>query len=375
MITIDKIEDLETFANLRDEWNELLSNSNSDCLFLTWEWAYTWWQHLAEERRLQILVARHKGRLVGIAPLAWRARRWRRLLPFPALEFIGAGSAGSDYLDFIIRRGEERQTLLALTEYLAGSKLMLELSRVRSAASNACMFALETMRRGWRIARLVTDICPFIDLSSHSWESYLASLGTTHRYNMRRRLRNLEKEWYVSFDRVECEQMRGGALRTLVELHGRRWRERKDPGAFNSRSLVNFHDELSRLALERGWLRLFVLRLNGVAAAALYGFNYHDTFYFYQSGFDPKLNRHSVGLVTMGLAIKHAIEEKVKIYDFLRGDEPYKFLWAHDQRELIRLELFPMGERGVLYQQIVKLRCGIKKMKWNDLPSLGLKRV
>lgn len=375
MIEIEKIERLERFANIRDEWNELLGNSNSDCLFLTWEWVYTWWKHLAEERRLQILMARSGGRLVGIAPLAWRSRRWRRLLPFPALEFIGASSAGSDYLDFIIRRGEERQTLIALAEYLADNKLMLELPRVRNTVSNACGFAQETMRQGWTVAQLVTDVCPFIDLSAHTWESYLASLGSAHRYNFRRRLRKLEKEWCVSFEQVECEQMRAVALHMLIELHRKRWRERGDPGAFNTRGLVEFHEELSRLALERGWLRLFVLRLNGTPAAALYGFNYHGTFYFYQSGFDPEFNRYSVGLVTMGLAIRHALEERARIYDFLRGDEPYKSLWAHDRSELIRLELFPPCERAGLYRRIVKLRCNIRKMKWNDSAESELKTV
>lgn len=375
MIEIEKIERLEQFANIRDEWNELLGNSDSDCLFLTWEWVYTWWKHLAEERRLQILAARCGGRLVGIAPLAWRSRRWRRLLPFPALEFIGSSSAGSDYLDFIIRRGEERQTLIALAEYLAGNKLMLELPRVRNTVSNASGFARETICRGWTAARLVTDVCPFIDLSAHTWESYLAGLGSAHRYNFRRRLRKLEKEWHVSFEQVECEQMRAVALRMLIELHRRRWHERGDPGAFNTRGLVGFHEELSRIALERAWLRLFVLRLNGTPAAALYGFNYHGTFYFYQSGFDPKFNRYSVGLVAMGLAIRHALEEKARIYDFLRGDEPYKSLWAHDRSELIRLELFPPCERAGLYRRIVKLRCDIRKMQWNDSAESGLKTV
>jgi CelD/BcsL family acetyltransferase involved in cellulose biosynthesis len=375
MILIDKIEGLEHFEAIRDEWNELLADSDSDCLFLTWEWLFTWWKHLAEERRLFILTARRDGRLIGIAPLAWRPRRWRRMLPFPALEFIGAGSAGSDYLDFIIRRGEEGQTLIALAAYFADNKLIIELSRVNGSHSQASQYALETLRQGWAVAQLVTDVCYFIDLSAHTWESYLASLGASHRYNVRRRMRNLEKEWYVDFELVKNEEMRAVGLKVLVELHRRRWHERGGPGAFNTPALIGFHAELSRLALEQGWLRLFVLRLNGKPVAALYGFNYHGTFNFYQSGFDPKYSRNSVGLVTMALAIKYAIEDKVLIYDFLRGDEPYKFLWAQEKRELIRFELFPKTERdGIFsgfYKRVVRLRWGIKKMKWNEIPGLG----
>lgn len=371
MITIEKIDDLERFAGIRDEWSELLENSDSDCVFLTWEWLYSWWNHLAEERQLHILAARRSGKLIGIAPLAWRSSRWRRLLPFPALELIGANSAGSDYLDFIIRRGEERQASVAIADYLNNYRITLELSRVDGTLAQAGKFAVEAIRNGWTVTRLVTDTCPFINLSGYTWDSYLAGLGASHRGNVRRRLRKLEKGWYVDFAQVQCEEMRADALRLLVELHRRRWRERGRSGAFGTPALLGFHETFSRLAFEQGWLRLFVLRLNGKPAAAFYGFNYHNTFYFYQSGFDPEFRRHSVGLVTMGLAIKHAIGENARIFDFLRGNEPYKFLWAREQRELIRLECFPKTRAGRLYKQIVKLRCSIKKMNLTELPGFS----
>ena len=79
-----------------------------------------------------------------------------------------------------------------------------------------------------------------------------------------------------------------------------------------------------------------------------YGFRYGDKFYFYQSGFDPGYARQSVGLVALGLTIKAALEEGAMEYDLLHGDEEYKFLWAHQTRELRRLELFPSYVRGWL---------------------------
>ena len=91
------------------------------------------------------------------------------------------------------------------------------------------------------------------------------------------------------------------------------------------------------MALARDWLRLFVLRLDGKPAASLYGINYNGVFYFYQSGFDPDYGNHSVGLVTMALAIKAAIEEGAEEYDLLHGDERYKFHWAQELREIDEL--------------------------------------
>jgi CelD/BcsL family acetyltransferase involved in cellulose biosynthesis len=101
--------------------------------------------------------------------------------------------------------------------------------------------------------------------------------------------------------------------------------------------------------LQRGWLRLFVLRLDGRPAAALYGMRYFQKFYFYQCGFDPALARHSPGLVTLAHSIRSALAEGADEYDMLHGDEEYKFHWANGARPLADLELYPRSMRGVLF--------------------------
>src|SRR6185503_3136994 len=111
--------------------------------------------------------------------------------------------------------------------------------------------------------------------------------------------------------------------------------------AFHTPALLSFHDEMTRLALQKDWLRLFTLWLDDEPAASLYGFRYKSVFYFYQTGFDPRFNEFSVGLVTMGLAIKSALEEGAEQYDLLHGAERYKFHWASETRELGQLEFYP----------------------------------
>jgi CelD/BcsL family acetyltransferase involved in cellulose biosynthesis len=369
MLTVERIKSTEEFAALRTEWSELVQASASNCVFLSWEWMYTWWRHLSEDRRLHLITVRRGRQLVGIAPLALRPRRLARLLPFPALEFLGTGSVGSDYLDLVTAPGDERDVISALGEYLAGRKLMLELGQVRSTATRASGLALELAERGWMLSRAKTDVCPFIDLSAHTWESYLASLSQAHRYNFQRRLKNLCKQFDVRFEQVDTEERRGDAMRLLIALHRKRWRERGGTNAFHTDELVAFHDDLGRLALERGWLRLYLLQLDGKPAAALYGFKYGSEFYFYQSGFDLGLARHSVGLVTMGLAIKSAIEERVACYDLLHGDEPYKYRWARSEHDLVRLELYPPRLRGALHRHAAGLRQRIKGVVRLCLPA------
>lgn len=361
MITIEKITDKSGFSALKEEWNELLQSSSSDCLFLTWEWLYTWWSHLSRDRKLHIIRIKSGDTLIAIAPLALRPRRFLRLLPFRVLEFLGTGHVGSDYLNLLIRDGYEEDALRAISGSLTERKLILELSQVERTSRHIIDLALQLRLLGWSAARTTIDFCPYVRLAGHTWESYLDSLGKSHRANFRRRLRKLDKEFDVRFEQAGTEEQRRKALNILVSLHHKRWQDRGGSDALHRQQLVEFHEQFSRTALERGWLRLYVLYLNERPAASLYGFVYNGRFYFYQSGFDPGYGKYSVGLVLMGLAIKSAAEEGVEEYDMLHGHEEYKYLWARDERELVRLELFPPHIGGSLSRQTMHIRGLIKR--------------
>jgi CelD/BcsL family acetyltransferase involved in cellulose biosynthesis len=164
----------------------------------------------------------------------------------------------------------------------------------------------------------------------------------------------LSRDHRVTFDRVEHEDQCREAIDLAIELHNMRWRGRGRSDAFHTDGLVGFHREFSSLALRRGWLRLYVLRIDQKPVACLYGFLYGTTFYFYQSGFDPAYQKLSVGLVSMGLAIKCAIEEGAREYDLLHGCEEYKSHWSRESRELSRWELYPPGSLGTICRHSVE---------------------
>ena len=258
------IDDLRGFTALKSEWNELLSASGSDCPFLTWEWLHAWWTHLGGTERLQLLTVRVGGELTALAPLAVSRAR----LPWLAtLELLGTGYAGSDYLDLIVRRSREAESVRAMADYLASQQVALHLDHL-APGSLASRLADELARQGWTSLETTAGVCPFVRLAGHSWDSYLAMLGPAHRANVRRRLRALDRQFRVRFDRVASESERRDSLSTLMALHNRRWNERGGSTAFPTRAHRAFHDEVTRLALEGGWLRLYMLRLDDTPAAA-----------------------------------------------------------------------------------------------------------
>jgi len=343
---IESITTLDGFERLADEWRELQRRSASRSLFLTWEWLFTWWKHLSAARRLLILVVRRHGRIAAIAPLAIRPANLSRLLPFRAVELLGSGSVGSDYLDLIVECGSETEAIQEIASHLEDLRLPLELPQVLLDGSSARLLADRLAPRGWRVSTIRTNVCPFIRLAGVDWPSYDASLGRAHRTNFRRRIRGLERIASVRFEAVRSDEERRAALERLIALHNARRHELGGSDAFHTRDMVRFHQELSGVALRNGWLRLMVLRVGPTPVAYFYGFRHEAVHYFYQSAFDPAWNDHSVGLVAMGLAIRRAIEEGAEEFDLLHGAERYKYHWAREERSIGRLDLHPPFLRG-----------------------------
>jgi len=342
----DLITDLDAFAALEGEWNSLLEASAADTVFLTHEWMFRWWKYFGMGRLLQLVTVRQDGELIAIAPLMRTPAKLQPFRPLSALEFLGFDHVTSDYLDIIVRRGRETAAREALVAYFASRRKTLDLVQIDEAGSEAgviCERLGALSRRPFTLRKTSMSVSRVIALSGLTWDGYLGTLGSSHRYNVRRRRRNLAKQFEVQIDVVKDESQRQAALADLVQLHNMRWQGRGEKGAFSTADILRFHDEISQKFLALGWLRLFILRMNGTPAAAFYGFRYKGTYSFYQHGLDPQHSKLSVGQVLLGMSIEYAIEEGADVYDFLSGENTYKDLWAKDNRSLIQIEACPAG--------------------------------
>ena len=352
MLHIECIDSAWGFTALRPQWNELLRASAADGPFLTWEWLHAWWTELRGAAVLKVIAVRNGSELIAIAPLMmvpgavpWSSR----------LEFIGSGRGGSDYLDLILRTGCEPEALQAIASYLKTMPLALRLDHVPEVSLGGRL-AEQLAATGWGISTVPGGVCPIIPLAGQTWDSYLATLGSAHRANVRRRLRSAEQQFTLRFEQVTTDAARRDALETLRGFHARRFHTEGGSTAFLTPALCAFQDEATRRALERGWLRMYVLWLNDAPAAVMYGFLYNRPFSFYQHGFDAGYSRHSVGLVLMALTIRAAIDEGAQVFDFLWGTEPYKWLWTREVRTLRQIHLFPPHASGRIQQHATAAR-------------------
>ena len=177
----------------------------------------------------------------------------------------------------------------------------------------------------WRDA--AQEACPFLPLPA-AWEDLLKTFGKKTRSNIGYYERALRKVYVVEIGPVMDGAVLDGEMTRLFELHQRRWNQRWLPGVFGGRRVQRFHRDAARALLGRGALRLFTLKLDGETQACLYCFAFGDRVCYYQGGFEPTLAKLSLGTVLTAHALQAATAEGRAVFDFLRGDEPYKAKWT-----------------------------------------------
>jgi CelD/BcsL family acetyltransferase involved in cellulose biosynthesis len=149
------------------------------------------------------------------------------------------------------------------------------------------------------------------------------------------------------------------AFQEMVRLHNLRWQAVSLPGNFSNGRILDFHRVLLSLKTVNWQPRFFLLANEGKSIAALYAFLHRDKLFYYQAGYDPDYDKYSPGMALIALILEYAIGQHLREFDFLRGDESYKWKWTNEYRRTTTYSIF---------QQRVK--CGIQFFLDNGLQEM-----
>jgi CelD/BcsL family acetyltransferase involved in cellulose biosynthesis len=335
-LSIETHTDTQGFLALEKEWNDLLKRSKMDTIFLTWQWQKTWWDFLSQEAQPIIVTVRDGEELVGLAPLyALPPNGGPR-----TLRLIG-GVEVSDYLDIIAASGKEEMVYTALWESLMDEFdnpwELVDLHNLPAASpTRKILPALAKQTKGIQVTMEIEDVCPIISLPS-SWEDYLSLLNKKQRHELRRKVRKANREATVHWYYVQDEKALQAEIKDFIELHKRSDQQKK---AFMDRRMKSFFRAMAPSTFEQGWLRLSFILINDVKTAAMLCFDYNDSILVYNSGYDPHLYASlSTGTVLLAHCIQDAIEKERKTFDFLRGDEEYKYRLGGQDTKVYNLRI------------------------------------
>ena len=91
--------------------------------------------------------------------------------------------------------------------------------------------------------------------------------------------------------------------------------------------LLNMYREIFHRCIENNslWLSVVWDRTKPIAATGMFIDHQKKRAYGYMTGYNSEYSKLSPGRVMMAYSIKKAINHQFQIYDFLRGEEDYKF--------------------------------------------------
>jgi len=357
----------------RPAWDRLFSRTPCATPFSGWEFHRAWWDAYGPTAHDEYLVFfgasggedPAAGEIVAIAPLMHRhaieaddltsATILRQtphepataLRPTAKVVFFGA-SYHADYATLLCDPADLADVAAGLVACLArvpdeGDPVTpwdaVDLRRLRH--DDPALAALEDAFRAaapaqrWRVTREQEDVCPILRIPDGGWEDLVQSLDRKDRHELRRKMRRVESAGDVRFELVDDPVP---FVDEFIAIHQAKWEDRglfpDTPGGARS---SRFLHRLAELHGRDGELRFGRLLVDGEMIFASLGFHSGTRVYFYNAGSRPEVRELSPGVVGVAWYLRALIDAGCRTFDFLRGDEPYKYTWGSIDEPLVRL--------------------------------------
>lgn len=193
---------------------------------------------------------------------------------------------------------------------------------------------------GFLIQHYANSHNTYEDCAGLSFEQYMGKRSANHRYNSRRRQRNLEKEGELEFVIVTDDSDRELYDRAiddyiLVSVHS--W---KPVGTTVSTPIIG----LIHIAARLGCLRLAILRLDGKPIAAQFWLVSGGVASMMRPNYHGDYRKFAPGVVLTSMAIEHLLDvDRVQSLDFGYGDDEYKGKWVGSYRSYEGIIAFNPG--------------------------------
>ena len=314
-------------------WNELLTGSVTDAPFLRHEYLATWWATFGGGEwsgvRLALVSATENGQLIGVAPL---------FLKDTTLMLLGSVEI-SDYLDLIVHLEHLQPFVAGLLDWLTSAYpepwSLLDWYNLPAQSPTLAVLQTESAQRGWTCTDEIYQPTPTILLPG-DFDLYLESIDKKQRHEVRRKMRRAEESgrgvrWYIVEDSAKLDAEMDAFIALMAH----------DPQkeTFLTPAMRTQLKASAQAAFDGGYLQLAFLEVDGEKACAYLNFDYANRIWVYNSGLDRKFMDISPGWVLLGHLLQWANEHKRSEFDFMRGNEDYKYRFGAIDRHVLRVQV------------------------------------
>jgi CelD/BcsL family acetyltransferase involved in cellulose biosynthesis len=340
---------LSKWRAIEPEWNKLVERSRSASLFLTWEWLDSWMSvHDVGSSLFVICVRTPDGQLAGAAPFYMQQHMLLRAIPYRVLQLIGDVNSGAEYLTWAADAAHElevtRTIITALRDHQRDWDLIWMPKLDWWSPFNVELSAT-LKREGFMVNSrpIPFSTVPLPD----RFDAFLERMSANRRQQIRRTMRRILNKPGVEVYRVTTVSEVPKALGALFQLHNSRWQSIGHEGLFQRNPLErSFYERFVPVALQQGWLAMYVLTDHGEAKAVQLGYIYHGAMLQLQEGFDPDYLPH-VGNALRAHVINDCINQGVREYDFLGGRSEHKRRWLAGERSGADMLIAPSKIRSL----------------------------
>ena len=302
----------ESFSSLYSYYQKRNNGLRWGSLFVLPPWLETWWKEFGSGFDLLLLSIYQGKQVIGIAPLKIKGE---------TASIIGSSDV-SDYVDFIILPGREREFFSCLFEYLSNKGIScLDIKHVHPESSIYRFFVNEVGNHHYEIYYKQEDVSLELDLPA-SWDDYLALLSGKQRHEVRRKIRRLQEAGSVNYRSITDSD----EVAELINIFFWMFSEsREDKKRFLTTSRESFFRSMTTRMTKQGFLKVGILELNDKPVSIIIYFDFENKIYLYNSGYDREYRHLSVGLLLKIFCIKDSIKKNKDTFDFLKGNETYKY--------------------------------------------------
>jgi CelD/BcsL family acetyltransferase involved in cellulose biosynthesis len=339
------ITELAEFQKLADIWDGLLDKCRgNNSIYLTHEWISTWWKHLGEKKKIFILLFEKERQITGVMPLI-RNEYGLAFLRIGVIESLGA--PGCNYMGLILPENREEAAAAFLTflkENSLTKRAVLRLSLIPEDSRFLGLLRQNIADRSsnFFLQERVNALAPYVKLPE-KWEEYYRQIGSNRRSALSRASRALTVEkGTAELYKYGSGSMEEG-LNSLFSFHQERWKSAGVKSKFADSRTREFYIDVAGKLLKRNWLDLSVLRVNQEAVSVSFGCLFMQKYYGMIYARNLQYAKYAVGHLHDQFILKDVIEKKFEEFDFMQGDEPYKFYWCKSIRRLMQITVIKKG--------------------------------
>jgi len=308
------VKTVEEFQQLEKDWIRLTTEP-----LRSFEWHFAWWSNFQHLGELSIFVYEDDGSIVGIAPFfldRWNGQK--------RLRFIGSGKTCTDYAGLIVTEKWRTAFSNAVAVCVTESVAMLELEGVDGAALPDVLNE-PLSSQFWRYETEM-DSTWQLDLPS-DWAGFLSK----SKKSLKRKIKKAEKR--LASDEFEIRSSLkdlplAEAWDHLIRLHQSRFKNKGEAGAFKDEHFESFLQQSVEALAKEGRAEIIVAYHQDEPFGAHLLLHDQQRTLLYLAGILCEKSKLEPGHLLITFAVRQAIENGQVLFDFLRGNQPYKSYWG-----------------------------------------------